>query len=235
VKILNNKNMNSLEKKLTKNARNTVSEGEAILSDAKLLLDQNAQEEINVLRSIGLDVDIKIIHSKKEDILIRKKAAEHLGKKIVHKKEIEKFCSDYRLYMRRASEYAGRIPNDLGADLARYCKDKNIVLTHSSYSMFSIIAPPKMFVDYKSPVDVVVGAFKEVERERQERIAERKRLRDLDPILVYQLPEDSNYYAIIRSWGNDFTFLRRIYGFFTKKSVFKTTYFLFNALVIFAL
>lgn len=210
--------MNNLEKELIKLADNAQKEGESIVSEAKLLLAENANEERAALRSIGLDAEIKMVEGKRQDLILRKNGRNHLGKVILTKDEILSFCTDYRLYMKSARQYMGTVPPDLGAELSRFCKEKNIAMPASSeYSKFFIIAPPKMFKGYLSPWQVVGRAMDLAEERRQERI----RRRNEDPILVYELPESPGYFAVIKSWGNDFTPLRKVYGFFTRRSTMR--------------
>jgi hypothetical protein len=147
-----------------------------------------------------------------------------MGKEVLHLRDIDKLCKDYRLYLRPAKEYIGSIPPDLGAELNRFCKDNKIVLPSSSdYSKFFIIAPPKMFKGYDTPVRVVKRGFDKY----IERVKEARRRRLEDPILVYELPE-RGYYAVIKSWGKDFTPLRRLYGMFTTQKAMKRVWWAFS-------
>jgi hypothetical protein len=223
--------MNPLEKELIKKGNKTIDESEIIVNDVKLLLETNAQEERRVLASIGLDNDIKFAEDKNADILTRKSTSSKLGVPVVHINEITGLCKDYNLQMQPARNYIGAIPNETGAELNRFCKEKNIPLpSNSSYSRFYIIAPPVLFKEYRSIGTIIGDAFNSYSQEK-----ERKRLsKMIDPILVYQT-DDSNYYAIIKSWGSDFTLLRRIKGFFTNLKVVKTLMILFNILLSIAL
>lgn len=214
--------MNPFEKKLVEMSDKTVNSQDDVIKDAKLLLESNAQEEIATLRSIGLDAEINYVESKRKELIIRSEHGRKLEKQIVSREEIRKLCLDYRLYMLPANEYKGKIPPDLGAKLTRYCKEKNIALpANSSYSRFFIIAPPFMFKGYMPPRIVLADAFdistRDYKRKIQEVIATLA-----DPILVFQTDDHGKYFGIIESWGNDFTPLRRIYGFFTKRKNLKT-------------
>lgn len=213
--------MNNLESQLLKNSEKTLKDSGQILDEAKLLLSSNAAEEINTLNSIGLNQELRYVTDIKQDLIIRKSAKEKLEKEVVHINDIKALCLNYRLYMRPAKEYMGTIPPDLGAELTRFCKEKNIALpSHADYSKFFIIAPPKMFRGYLSPIGVVGAAMDiAIENER-----ERIRKKNEDPILVYETERD--YYAVVKSWGNDFTPLRRAYGFFTRKLTMKWLNFL---------
>jgi hypothetical protein len=218
--------MNSLEKQLLKSNDKTIKGSDSILDEAKLLLSSNASEEINTLNSIGLNQELRFVQEITQDSIIRQSAKEKLEKEIVHIDDIKQLCLDYRLYMRPAREYMGTIPPSLGAELTRFCKEKNIVLPASSnYSNFFIIAPPKMFKGYLSPAEVVQEAMDiAIENER-----ERIRKKNEDPILVYKTEE--NYYAVVKSWGDDFTPLRRVYGFFTRRITMNWLNFLGKILV----
>jgi hypothetical protein len=76
-----------------------------------------------------------------------------------------------------------------------------------------------MFAGYENPAQVFYNAISTANNKRAERIRRRRE----DPILVFRLPERNGYYAVIKSWGNEFTWLRRIYGVLTRK---KTVHFL---------
>lgn len=222
--------MNNLEKQLLKSNERTVKDSDSIVDDAKLLLSSNAAEEINTLNSIGLNQELRFVQEVKQDLIIRKSSKEKLEKEIVHIDDIKRLCLDYRLYMRPAKEYMGTIPPDLGAELTRFCKDKNIPLpAHPDHSSFYIIAPPKMFKGYLSPVGVVRSAMEiAIENER-----ERIRKKNEDPILLYKLGTNDGYYAVVKSWGNDFTPLRRLYGILTRKTSMMWINFLFNVALVY--
>lgn len=230
--------MNTLEKKLAERADKTTEDNESLVGEAKLLLSSNAADERNTLRSIGLDNDIQYIEEKQQDLLIRKSHGEKLDSQILHISEINGFCLDYRLYMRPAREFIGIIPTTLGADLHRFCKEKNIPLSaHNDYSNFLVIAPPKLFKGYESVAKTAAVSMDLVIEERKSRIeeqkrAERERLRQMDPILVYKLQEPG-YYTVIKSWGNDFSGVRRLYGALTRKFSVKLLNFLANVALVF--
>lgn len=220
--------MNTLEKKLVSIARSNSQEGESIVEEVKLLLSENAAEERATLKAIGLDNDLKIAENQNAEMLIKKSHGEKLEREILKYEDIKKLCLNYRLYMKPANQFIGTIPPDLGAELTRFCKEKSIPLPGVSYSKFFVIAPPKMFRGYLSPSQVVGSAWGIA----RENAAERQRIKDMDPILVYELPEPG-FYAVIKSWGNDFTPLRRVYGWFTKKSTMMWVNFLTNVGIIF--
>lgn len=204
--------MNELETKLVNIAKRSVDEGEELVKEVKLLLEAESVEERATLSSIGLDFELKIASKRNEDLMIRQRGKILLEREVLSYNEIAELCTKYRLYMQPARNYRGSVPAELAAELNRYCKEKSITLPKSSdYSNFYIIAPPKMFAEYLSPGQVMKKAMSI----SADLAAERKRLRDEDPILVYRLDDSKEHYAIIKSWGNDFTPLRRVYGALT--------------------
>jgi hypothetical protein len=223
--------MNILEEKLVNISKESASKGDEIVQDVKLLLAETASEERALLKSIGLSFDLNLAENKLQEQIIKKSANEKLDKNIVLGEDIKKMCTDYRLYMKPANQYTGTLPPTLGAELLRFCKEKNIPLpANSDYSRFYIIAPPKMFKGYLTPYQVykkTIDAMDEIK-------AEEKRRREEDPILVYKLDEPG-YYAIIKSWGNDFSWLRRVYGFFTCKNNIKNVNYAVNTIIFWLL
>jgi hypothetical protein len=201
--------MNPFEKQLTKNSEKAAEQTDKLVQDVKLLLDTNASEERTLLRQIGLDRDIQAIEEKKNNELTRKRAKDRFGRAIVSEVNIQDLCKRYRLRMKHASSFVGVIPSDLPAELVRFSKEHNVVIAASnSYNNFYVIAPPKMFSDYQTFGQIV---YKEL-TDREAEAAERKRLRDEDPILVYKIPDNPGFYAVIKSWGDDFTAIRRFYS-----------------------
>jgi hypothetical protein len=226
--------MNTLEKELIKNAKVVVSKTTDDLEEVKLLLAHDAKQELETLKLIGLDHNIKLVEAKKSDLLERQAGEYKFGKPVVSLKDIEKLCLEYRLFVRPANQYAGHIPPDLGSEMVRFVEAAGIKLAaHSDHSGFFIIAPPKMFKTYRSPMNVVAHATREVVKEEQRkaeerrkeeaRLAEERRLaRERDPILVYRMNE--NYFVVVKSWGDDFTPLRKLYGYLTKKFSLKAIF-----------
>lgn len=212
--------MNTLERMATKIAKQQTDQSEKLVEEAKLLLAGDAQEERHVLHSIGLDANLSRIEQHNGDLIVRKGAGEFYGKKIIHLDELRTLCKDFRLIMRPARQYIGTVPPDLGAELKNFTKEKNIPLTGVTYSEFFIVAPPKMFSGYQTFSQIWDQENKIAVAARKERI----RLKDEDPMLVYRLP--SGHFAIIKSWGEDFTFMRRIYSFLVKKATTKWINFL---------
>lgn len=227
--------MNNLEEKLVSNSSKMLNSRIPALDEMKYLLDSNAAEEKALLKSIGLGNSIQAAERVQADIIIRTKNKDELGKDIVHIKDIKHLCKKYRLYIKPAGEYMGTIPNELGAEMLRYVKEKSLTVSSSlDYSRFYMIAPPKMFKGYVPPHLVFTNAITTAQKAAQERIRARKE----DPILVYKIPMSGgkdDYYAVIKSWGRDFTPLRRLYGALTTRVGVMWINFLSSLFIIFGL
>lgn len=212
--------MNNLEKILVGKAESTSKKQEELLEGVKLLLANNEAEELKTLSSIGLDFNLKLEQDALGLQLTKQASKKHLDRNVVSRQEIRELCRDYRLYLKPARLYKGAIPRELASELTRFCKEKSIVLpSHSDHSDFYIVAPPKMFANYLSGKDRLKEAWGNAIEYRKEI----QRLKDQDPILLYRVQKSDDptkdLYSVIKSWGNDFTPLRRLYGFLTQPFV----------------
>lgn len=222
--------MNTLEKMATKIAKKRTDQSEKLIEEVKLLLAGDAQEERHALASVGLDFNLSRIEKRNGDLILRKNAGDFLGKKIIHQNELRTLCKDFRLVMRPARMYVGTIPPDLGTELKNFAKEKNVPLVGVSHSNFFVVAPPKMFSDYSPFSDI----WTRENNQRKAEIEERIRIKNEDPMLVYRLDNSKEHFAIIKSWGEDFTFVRRIYAFLVKKSTTMWINFLTHAALLVA-
>jgi hypothetical protein len=202
--------MNPLERKLIEESQKNNPEAERAIDEIKLLLSNNEAEEREILKKVGLDYDLNKIEAVKETYITKKNFKGIFNKEIVTADEIRKLCFDYRLNVLPAKRYAGRIPANLGAELVRFQKKHNLALS-PNMNKFFIIAPPRMFTGYRSILQILLDTNKAIRKERLQR--------ENDPILIYEVNE--GYYAIIKSWGNDFTLLRRIYGLLLNNGLIK--------------
>lgn len=192
--------MNNLAKKLIEKGENTIQKQEGLVETAKLLLSANAQEERTLLQNIGLNQEIEFFEAQKINILDKKNKSEQYKKPVVSLKDIQEICMTYRLYFRQSGQYAGKIPAELGAELVSFVKEHEIATgNHQSYSPFYIIAPPEMFLGSST----FVNQFFETNKELKNAYLEKQR----DPILLYKIDEDN--FAVVKSWGNDFSIIRR--------------------------
>jgi len=212
--------MTNLEKVLVKKGLTNEQAGQELVNETKLLLATNAKEEIDMLTSIGLDGDLKMIMAKQQDVIIRKENGEKLNCSIIHASEIHALCKQYRLYFKHASQYQGSVPPELARELINWTKDKRVAVgAQNSTNLFYVIAPPSMFKGYRSALGVLHQAW----AEHDIAVKEERRRREEDPILVYKLDQYKDYYAIVKSWGDDLSPLRELYAFCTRRT---TAYFL---------
>lgn len=204
---------NLLENKLGKIAAESQKASDKIISDVTFLLENTAAEERETLRAVGLSHELDIADATAEDSLIRSKHAGILGKSIVNISEINTLCLKYRLAVKNPELYRGKIPADLGSELRRFCTEKKIVLSQAAeFNNFLIVAPPAMFKDYEKMSDIL----------KQEGVAaiERRKVRKADPLLIYRIPNNPEYFAIIKGWGDDFSWRRRALGFlFNRRTI----------------
>jgi hypothetical protein len=122
--------------------------------------------------------------------------------------------------MKRTVDFNGKIPGALAGKLQTFVENANVGLSAdrqgAKYSNFFIIAPPQMFKGYKHPGKVFKEGMAIASEAQKEAFDKLKPVYD-DPILVYGIDKDN--YALVESWGNDSTSLRRFYGRMTDKSI----------------
>jgi len=204
--------MNVIEQKFVEKTKKTEQNLDFIVNDAVLLLEDHALRERNVLKAIGLSAEIDEAERALEDKIIRTKHRDEYGKTVIHIDEIKEMCIKYRLDMQHTTKFRGKLPKDLPFKLKNFIEEKGIVLGETAkYNDFYIIAPPKMFSDYQTLGQII--------NDSAEYAGEQRKLRAIknDPLLVFKLPENPNHYLILESWGKDFSWIRRTYGFFTTK------------------
>ncbi len=187
-----------------------------VLDTARLLLSNNEAEEKKILRSLGLDREIAYAEKKLKDNIIRKDYSEKYQCNVVHIDEIKRLCLRYRLFAKRSRYYKGNIPPELASELVKWQKSTNVAIGDNKDDRFFIVAPPKMFDGYDGPANIVRGWFK-LDKVYKSEEKLRKSGYKQDPILLYALPEEPNYYAIVKAWGCDFALVRRFYGVVTSK------------------
>lgn len=210
--------MANLEKDLENLKKNRLKQQKKVEEDneqfdaARQLLSGQQSEEINALKTLGLDKEINIVEQNKQlnalNQIYEKKFEDG---KIYHISEIEKLAMKYRLYLRPTRMYRGGVPADLAPIIVRLKKQHNLYLGNSNNSdsgKFFILAPPSSFSDYISPKLKIQTFFDQT----LSPIKNFKRILT-DPIAFYQI--DNEHYLFLKKWGSDFTFFRRVLGFLT--------------------
>lgn len=212
-----------LDKKQQKKERDT----DIVLSDVKLLLEGNQAQEKEILRNVGLDLHIGLGEQIMEKKLnIDKLTNEYKEFPVYSKENIDSLCEDYRLYLRPANQFIGKIPADIGPILLRMSKEHNLNLDAKSEmqkNRFFVMAPPKLFNDYKTIGDKVVEmngvGKKAVKRKAEEMLTELNNIVAPDPALFYSPVNDPDNMIMVKAWGNDFNIFRKIWGTLTKTNI----------------
>lgn len=212
-----------LDKKQQKKEKDT----DIILSDVKLLLEGNQAKEKDILRNVGLDLHIGLGEQVMEKKLnIDKLTNEYKEFPVYSRENIDALCEDYRLYLRPAKEFIGKIPADIGPILLRMSEEHNLNLDARSEmqkNRFFVMAPPKLFNDYKTIGDKVVEmngvGKKAVKRKAEDMLTELNNLVAPDPALFYSPVNDPDNMIMVKAWGNDFNIFRRIWGSLTKTNM----------------
>lgn len=211
-----------LDKKTAKKEKAT----ENVISEVKLLLEGNQAKEKEILRNVGLDLHIQLGEQIMEKKLnIDKVSNEYKEFPVYSRESIDTLCEEYRLYFRPAKNFIGKIPADIGPVLLRMSEEHNLNLDAKAEhhkQRFFVMAPPKLFDDYKgigAKVMEMESISKRVaERKAEERLERLNRLR-MDPALFYAPMGDPENLIMVKAWGNDFNFLRRVWGFLTQTNL----------------
>lgn len=176
------------------------------LKEVKLLLDSNAQIEQHLLLNAfpgSLNSFTNDLSEKRKRVF---KMEEMYGGKIYSNADIKDIAIKYRLRFLPSTLYKGVLPTDVLHKLREVIsknEDLYYLKQHSSkgYSMsLNVLAPAGMF---------------NLEGVKKNELAERKRLRDLDPALFLKIEDDK--WLFIKEWGNSFSPLRRVLGFLLDK------------------
>ncbi len=206
-----NKFLQSLE-----NNKNIRLNGEnRFLSDVKQLMESNAQEERALLRDIGISKEIEIAEKSIENKILNDSLTKKYEDGIFHINDIEQLALKYRLYLRGANKYRGKIPADLGAVVLNFKKKYSLNINQSLNSdsgKFFVLAPPKMFSDYITPRNKIQTFIDTTKTVKKDFLASLK-----DPMFFYMV--DENHYKILKVWVNDFTLFRRMLGIITKSTL----------------
>mgnify|MGYP000865766442 CR=1 FL=1 len=184
-----------------------------VVDSARLLLAQNESEERSVLHGIGLDMELTKAEDNIELSILNKNYSDKYGVEIYHIDELRKLGMKYRLFMKPAFLYRGTIPPDLGSLLNRFVKEHNLYLSQESKTndanRFLIMAPPRMFKDYK-PIHKKIRHMIDESYENFQKMLKAP----VDPLLFYRV--DNTHYALLKKWGNDLSLTRRVLGFLTQ-------------------
>lgn len=174
---------------------------ESLVEVAQLLLEGDHQKEREVLKDIGLGHQIQQAEKESAVNLERKTFEKEYGEEVVMmESEIRDLCLKYDLRFLQASKYKGSVDLSIGPKVKRFVESNNI---SASKSDFFLLGPGK--------------AFNLKEREI---VGRRKFSVQLDPVLFYRVPDNSQetMYVMVHKWGNDFTIFRYLRGLVMENS-----------------
>ena len=170
---------------------------EGIVTQANLLLEQNASAERAVLTALKLDKHLVVAEEAIEHKMLKTKLSEQFGK-IYDEDQLEAICIKYDLRMLPTAQYKGSVDPLLGAKVREFLNKAGLEFSQFEAENFYIIAPTNAFnyINEDIPPKRIVEPFDWN-----------------DPIIVYKTSTVGKEYAFVHQWGNDFTFTRRILGF----------------------
>jgi hypothetical protein len=176
-------------------------EADGIVEAAQLLLEGDHQKEREILKDIGLGHQIQEAEKQSAVNLERKTFEnEYGGETVMQESEIKDLCLKYDLRFLNTKHYKGSVDLGIGPKVKRFVESNNI---SASASDFFLLGPGK--------------AFNLKEREIRGRS---KFAVDLDPVLFYRVPDNSQetMYVMVHKWGNDFTIFRYLRGLVLENS-----------------
>ncbi len=212
--------MINLEKELNQSRQEKMDEQEAIVDVSKALLESNAQNEIQIIRTLGIDKNLTRADDAKGVNLERTNLEGKYGGYVFTEEEIMNLCIQYRLRFLPAKNYVGVVDSSLGPKLREFNDKHNLGMENhaGNNDNFKLMAPATHFSLTKKIKPKITF--------------------QTDPLLFYKVDQnnDNTYYKLIHKWGNDFTIMRYIYSFMFRTPVhyFFTLWF-YIALAIFAI
>lgn len=183
--------VNELRNTAKENRIQAIKEADEALASVSEFLQQEDKQTFGMLQYFGYSKVINEAQQKKETI--ERTAAQARTLKALDcltKEDIRKVCEKYYLKFLPAEQYNMPVPLHALEALKEFAKTTQM---GRAWGPSSGIDPDKLFM-IAPP-----SHFKLFERPIPE-----------DPILLYEIEE--GIYVLIVQWGNDFTFVRRIYG-----------------------
>lgn len=177
-------------------------ESEAIVDSAKLLMSADVQAERKILSQLGLDTKLVQIENLKGEEIEIKMLTEEYGDTF-KLNEIRDLAVRYGLKLRPAKEFQGEIDLELASKTRRFLEKVGDNNQFAMDSRFFILAPIEAFEFKLTPKPIPIP--KQV----------------VDPILFYKPDHNRDYYTMVHKWGTDFTYKRRLIGWFTANSTNK--------------
>lgn len=174
----------NLEKRLIARKSKSIytKEEQLIIDEANNILEKNLDEDIEVLKKMGLDYAV----NKKEVIEGRKNYMKGLDlSRVFSSDEIKDLCFTYKLRCLNIDKYRGNVDPMLPSKINEFQKmyESSGTNRRMNHSSFIIVAPKESFELKEHPVD---------------------------PLLFY--PIGDGFYYLVHKWGNDISIARWFKG-----------------------
>lgn len=182
---------------IEKKAEQMLEPDDQLLAQANMLLLEAGNNDREMLKAAGLDHQLQEAEDDRARIMVSGRLRQKYGATILSEAQVKELSVKYRLKLLHSKHYRGTVPPDLGAAIARFVKQlESANPQHQAGTNLFIMAPQEAF------------------NVRSYKIATVPK----DPVLLYKFTEpDGVFYAIIRKWGNDFTIIRRLYGYLMER------------------
>jgi len=192
----------ALDKELKKIQREEEASQEALLGEAKALLDGNAEKELALLKKMSPSSRSQVNIGLHEKVLNMGVLREKYQGEVYTKDQIKDLAIKYCLRFLNAGLFKGSFDAETGLKLSKFIETQDLTFKEngpdSIGQRFFILAPEESF-----------NLTKKNHTYASERRAIERRLKD--PILFYKVP-GHDLYVKIHKWGEDFTVFRYIEG-----------------------
>lgn len=184
--------MEQITKDLLFEKENSLRKQEQIVEQTKQLLSHEAAEDLKILRLSGLAHNIVMAEDEQTRLITMKENEIKYGQ-VYTIDHIKRICINYRLRFLPSKLYKGYVSPEIIPAI------KELLSTHlqSEYQLQNelfIMARASEFDLKEVPLTFVK-----------------------DPLLFWRI--DDTHYKLVKKWGNDFTFLRKILAYPFRKSI----------------
>lgn len=180
----------NLQKKLEKSTENRIEAPEKYegIENIKLLLENTAVEEQDLLKSFKLDDNLRHLEQIRSDSIEIEKFREEYGN-VYMVEDIKKLAIKYRLRFLKLEAYKGAIDPLLATKMLAFGKQHNVEIKNlSGFDHLKVLASAEDFsITTKEIVRPTIS---------------------LDPLLFYKLDRDGKFWTLIHKWGKTFTYIR---------------------------
>lgn len=167
-------------------------ESSKAISDVKLLLAGEEQEDLRIMQSVGSKSTVMRAQQERGNLIALEKLDKEYAGNVYTVDAIQKLCIKYRLRFLSSRLYCGDMDIEVAAKIKEFAKATNTNIDDwTLQTRFFIMAPPSSF--------------------KLTKVKFEKTPRPVDPLIFYKISDDN--YKLIHKWGNDFSILRALLGF----------------------